>query len=305
MKRAPVVAAWVLALAAAPAARGQVMMWPVEWSVLSAPVRLASDGAGGLVVSDYGRRSVCIMNPATLTITRRIVVDGNVTGVAAANGRIYAGNETAARIEVYGPDGALQGVLGGNSTVVGDPTDLAADEAARLLFALDGRDNIVKVFSLEGEGSLVRTIAGPGLSEGTFQRPTSLAIDAAAGEVLVTDFGDVERGLEPRVLIFGYDGAYRQSISGSNGASGYFFSKPQGVAVGENGHVLVGDAWLGRVVVMDRASGAEVGRIGEYGPARGQLKLPLDLLVLGDSRDLYVTSGQTRRIEVFAEGGRK
>lgn len=276
---------------------------PVRKSVVTSPVRMAVTADGLLLVSDYDQQAVFTLDPGTRKIISVLPVGGRVTGVAASGERVFVGNETTGGIEIYDANSGFSGFLGGDQQFVLNPTDLTIDESADLLFALDGEDRNIKVFSLAGEGALVQTIAGPGMEEHLLQHPTGIAIDAAAQEIYVTDYGEIDQGVDPRVLIFGYDGVYRQSVSGNDGAQGFFFSKPQGIAIGETGHIFVADAWLGRVAVMDRATGEEVGRLGQFGQKRGQLRMPLDLLIFGPDRDLFVTSNLTGRVEVFHKGG--
>ena len=271
--------------------------------VLKSPTRVAIEPSGMLLVTDYYGECVARYSPASGRVVETVPVTGRPTGVAALGERIYVGNETTGGIEVYHTSGYFIGFLGGPDQFVLDPTELAIDAAANLLFAVDGEAEELKVFTLAGDGQLIGTISGPGLEEFEFQNPTGLALDTVASEVYVADYGEIEEGVNPRVLIFGYDGAYRGSISGEAGTHGYYFSKPQGLAIGETGHVFVVDGWLGRVVVMDRATGEEVTRLGEFGSGRSDLRLPLDPVIYGPDRDLYVTSNLTRRVVRFPEGG--
>lgn len=273
--------------------------------VLESPTRIALEPGGMMLVSDYYGRCIARYSPRAGRVVATIPVGGKPTGIAASGDRIYVGNETTGGIEVYHADGYFMGFLGGDEQFVLDPTDLAIDAEAGLLFAVDGEADEVKVFSLAGDGLLVGTISGPGLEEHHLQNPTGIALDPSAAEVYVADYGEIEDGADPRVLVFGYDGSYHGSISGDAGTHGYFFSKPQGLAIGPSGHVFVVDGWLGRVVVMDRATGSEVARLGRFGSKPTDLRLPLDAVIYGPGLDLYVTSNLTRRVVRFDEGGQE
>lgn len=278
-------------------------------AVFQSPVRLAED-SGAVFVTDYDAQAVVVLTADGLVPLRRFAIKGLVTGIAASGGRVYVGNESQRHIEVWDQTGVYLWTLGGGRAIVGDPTDLAIDADRGLLFAVDGSTRDVKVFSLAGQGALIGTISGPGLDESRLQHPTGIALDPACKEIYVADFGSVDEGVEPRVAIFGYDGAFAGSISGNGGGHGYSFSKPQGIAVvrGEKAdeptRVLVTDAWLGRVSIIDRTSGEQVGTIGTFGSQKGTLRLPLDVLVHGPDQDVYVVSNLTRAVEAFAKGGR-
>jgi len=271
--------------------------------VLNSPTRIAVEQGGMMLVSDYYGGVIARYSPQAGRVIETIPVGGRPTGVATLGDRIYVGNETTGGIEIYHTDGYFIGFLGGSEQFVLDPTDIAIDAGFNRLFVVDGEAEQIKVFSLDGDGSLVGTISGPGLEEHLLQNPTGITLDPTASEVYVSDYGEIEEGVDPRVLVFGYDGAYHGSISGNAGAHGYHFSKPQGLEIGETGHVFVVDGWLGRVVVMDRATGQEVTRLGEFGKGPGKLRLPLDPVIYGPDRDLYVTSNLTRRVVRFPEGG--
>lgn len=301
-------AALVIAINAAPAGAqvrpgGQTQIAPLQAPKLESPARLAATPDGMLVVSDYGQKAIVIVELVKLSVVSVIPTKGRVTGIAATTDRIYVGNQATGGIEIYSRAGTLQGFLGGADQYVLDAKDLVIDQANNRLYAIDGIEKNVKVFDLAGNGRLIQTIAGPGLLEENLHNPTGLALNLATSEVYISDFGEIDEGADPRVVIFGLDGTYHESITGNGGAQGYFFSKPQGLAIGETGHVFVVDSFLGQVVVMDRATGDVVTRIGEHGSEAGQLRLPVDVVIVGDNRDLMVLSNRNRRVESFPGGG--
>lgn len=282
---------------------GQTRVAPLKVPRLESPARIAATPDGKLIVSDYGQKAIAIVDPVHLSVISVIPTNGRVTGIATTNDRIYVGNQATGGIEIYSRAGTLLGFLGGAEQYILDARDLAIDRANNRLYAIDGIEKSVKVFDLAGDGTLVQTIAGPGLLEEQLQNPTGLALNFATSEVYISDFGEIEEEVDPRVLIFGLDGTFHESITGNGGAQGFFFSKPQGLAIGETGHVFVVDSFLGQVIVMDRATGEVVTRIGEHGSETGQLRLPVDVVIFGDNRDLMVLSNRNRRVELFPGGG--
>lgn len=273
--------------------------------VLTSPVRITADGQGRLLVGDYKTRHVYTIDPDTLESHSAFSVGGRVTAIGAVDDRVFVGNESTSHVDVFTSSGRRMGSLGGDGMLVADPTDLAIDPDANLLFLVDGGEKNVKVFNLTNPlGDLQRVIGAQGLEEWEFQHPSGITLDPIAREVFVSDYGEQEDGVDPRVLVFGYDGTYLSSISGHAGMLGYHFSKPQGLEYNDAGHIFVVDGWQGKVVVMDRYSGEKVTTLGEYGRDPGQLLLPLDVLIFGPDDDLYVTNNRQKRIELFPEGGR-
>lgn len=278
---------------------------------LVSPTRMAVAKNGKLLISDNKLGLIVTVDPVTLKVLGgfRVANSGRPLAVGSFGKRIYVGNETLGRVEVYSTEGKLQGTLGGEDFTVGKPTDLVIDEELKLLFVVDGKAKDVKVFSLDTSdralaGRFLYSISEAGMTDETFQFPTGIAINPASREVYVSDYGKIDDGVNPRVMIFTYEGTYVKSISGKAGMLGYRYAKPQGLWVDDANHIFVVEGWGGQVVVMDRNTGAEVAKIGSYGVEPGQLSLPLDIVILGANKDLYITNNYVQRIEMFPEGGK-
>ncbi len=257
--------------------------------VLRSPARLASTPSGRLLVSDYYRGTVLVVDPQTLQPEGALEVKGRVLAVGLWGGRTFVGNATTKTVEVYGANGRWRYSFGGGAGAVSDPTDLAIDGDLGLVFVVDGQEKLVKVFDVNGNP--VRTIAG-------FNNPTGIAVDPTRKEVLVSDFGNLFGFTANAVIrILDYDGRLLHEISGRSTG----FSRPQGLAVDTAGRIYVVDAFRGEVLLLDRATGEQVGKLGGFGPGSGQLMLPLDVLI-GKQGDVFVTSNQTARIERFPLG---
>ncbi|MBL1215960.1 MAG: hypothetical protein D8M59_00525 [Planctomycetes bacterium] len=258
-----------------------------------------------LLVTDAGSQSIVKYRISDGEAVQSVAIEGKPLAIGCLDGRVYVGNDETDRIEIYSDRGTYLGALEGTGSAVGSPSDLAIDATDRLMFVVDSKACDVKVFDLDrAGGEMVYTISRKGENADEFQKPTAIAIDPVAKEVFVSDYGDEENAsLNPRVLVFSYDGLYQTALSGKGGANGYRYSKPQGLAVNDLGHVFVTDAWFGEICIMDRATGEEVTTLGSYGKEPGQLWLPLDIVITGENKDLYVTNSRVHRIEVFAEGG--
>ncbi|MHC5022803.1 MAG: hypothetical protein ACYTGG_02665 [Planctomycetota bacterium] len=113
--------------------------------------------------------------------------------------------------------------------------------------------------------------------------------------VIVSDYGDRRRWIRPGLRIYDDQGNHLRTIRGR-------FSRPQGLAADGRGHLFVVDAMLCEVLVIDEDSGSLIATLGELGSEAGQLRLPLDVVVDGESKDVFVTNNRMRRIEAFREG---
>ena len=286
---------------------------PPSQAEFSSPTRLSFVTPNQLVVSDYRQRTISLLDARTMERLEVIGVNGQPVGVAGNKEILFVGNESRGAVEVYTKAGGTktkgkptagtgyirQYDLGDGAGSVINPSDIAFDEAARLVFVVDGAAAIVKVFSMDGP--LLYTFPDPALGAPALIHPTGIALDPARGQVFVSDFGDLN-AFSPKawIRIYDYNGNY---ISGFNGKASveYGFSRPQGLAV-DDWSVYVVDAMLGQVLIFDRATLQGLAKVGEVGEEPGQLLLPLDVGLNPKNGDLYVTNNRHRRVKVYASG---
>ncbi len=263
------------------------------------PIRLTPTPAGRLVVSDFYARRVFLVDPPTLRVLGGLVVQGGPLAVGLWGRRIFVGNAATRTVDVYDHRGAYLYSFGGGPGAVGDPTDLAIDAARGLVFVVDGRSRVVKVFTVYGDP--VFQISGPGQGAARLQRPTGIALHA--DQVFVSDYGDLRTGDPARIKVFEYDGKLVTSLSGGNDGSKARFARPQGLTVDAQRRVFVTEAMSGEVIVLDPATGAVIKTIGTWGSDPGQLRLPLDVTLSPRSDAIFVTNSRNGRVELFAGGG--
>jgi DNA-binding beta-propeller fold protein YncE len=257
---------------------------------LASPVRIA-EGEGVLFISDHRRKAVFVVNKRTLKTLRSFPIDGAPVAVASHRGRIYVGNESRGRVEAYNPAGKHLFDFGGPDSGAMRPSDMAIDEGSGRLFVADSSARAVKIFDLDG--SLLQTIASPALVN-----PTGIALDAESREIAVSDYGDPALKYPARVLVFDHAGNLLRTLWGRSAG----FSRPQGMAAA-GGRLYLADALAGKVLVLDRVTGAVVRTLGSFGSQPGQLMLPLDVSLDPVTGDVYVTNNRPGRIERFPEGG--
>ena len=252
---------------------------------LGSPMRLAIWDRKTLLVTDYRDQAVYLINNTRLGVPRRLLhVAGHPVAVARTGGLILVGNETLGRIDVFTQKGRrLRPITAAEPMQI---SDLAVDERSGRVYAVDIRAKEVKVFNLRGRRAA--TFGG----FGALTDPRGVALDPLTGEILVSDYGDPRVGVAASIEIFDHQGQYLRSLHGN-------FSRPQGLAVG-GGKVFLVDALLGRVLVYDQASGAWQDSLGSYGSEPGQLLLPMDVVLDGAGKTLYVTDNRNGRVTPLA-----
>ncbi len=262
------------------------------------PVRIAFDGNGNLLVSDYTYGQILTVAPDTLDITSEFYIDGRPLGVAWANGMVYVGNSTTGQVEVYSPAGVEQFVLGQVTT----PLDIAVGNGH--VYVVDGFDRVVKIFTLDG--SFVGTIPQNGYDSEMLANPTGITVDEASQRIYVSDYGDLGLAgspIDPRIQVFGIDGTPAYSIN-SRIKTRYRFTMPQGLTVNDSNQLYVIDSLTGRILVYDAATGKLLRRMKRTGQIRRfKMKMPLDLVIDPFTHDIFVTNSRMASIKVFAGAG--
>jgi DNA-binding beta-propeller fold protein YncE len=268
---------------------------------LESPIRLTMTPEGNLLVSDYKLGMIVTVDHKSLKPTKWFGVEGKPLAVAYARGHIYVGNTTAKCVEVYARGGKKLARLGSPGDVIEQPTDIAIDEKKGLIFVVDGGEKRVKVFDLKRK--FVRLIPGLNPDGKVLTNPTGIAVDPVNKEVYVSDYGDRARRIYARIQIFDYNGNLIGTVKSKQGMFGTRFSRPQGLAVDNDGHIFMLDCYSGEIMAFDRFTGKTVKKMAGFGTEPGKLRLPLDLVIAPDTKDIYVTNNRSARVELFKEGG--
>jgi DNA-binding beta-propeller fold protein YncE len=198
-------------------------------------------------------------------------------------------------VEIYSPELRLEGKLGSGDGEFGQPSGIAVD-AAGLVYVADSKANLVKVYRPDGTRQSV--IGGAAESGATLQFPVAIAVNAASGEIVVTDLGDSlsSRGTYggARVQAFTPAGAFLRSF-GHFGRGDGLLVKPLGVTTDGDGKIYVTDAFQNVVEVFDRG-GSYLGTVQD--PER-PLRTPLGIAFSRSNNCLYVCSLTAGKVEVF------
>lgn len=261
------------------------------------PIRLALSPEGNLLVSDYHLGMIVTVDRKDLKAKQWFPVEGKPLGVAYARGHIYVGNVSKKCVEAYARGGKKLYRFEG---VVKQPTDIAVDEKQDNVFVVDGGEKTVKVFNLKGK--FIHSIPSSPDS-GILANPTGIALAPGSKEVYVSDYGDPTFGIRARIQIFNYEGDLVDTISSKKGMFGTLFSRPQGLAADEAGHLFMLDCYSGEILVFDRYTRKIIKTMGGFGTGAGQLLLPLDIVIHPKSKDIYITNNRAAAIAVFPKGG--
>lgn len=205
--------------------------------------------------------------------------------------RIYIVDMTA-RIQVFDTEGRF---LHGWSTPehkAGKPTGLSVGIDGNVLVA-DTHYSRLLIYSPEGR--LLRTLGGTlGQKPGEFGLVTD-AVQDTQGNYYVGEYGEFDR-----IQKFTADGTFLCQW-GKHGSAPGEFSRPQNLALDEEGHLWVTDACNHRIQVFD-GEGKLLKLWGTPGSAPGQLYYPYDLILHPDGT-VYVAEFGNHRIQRFTRDG--
>ncbi len=236
-----------------------------------------------MLVSDHYAKAIYKVdkdNPDQ--VAKLFELTGYPMALASYGSYVFVGNRTEGNVQLYSVRGRLLKTYRTREKIF--PRDFAIDRRSRHLFVVDGYAKNVKVFNFRGR--LTSTIDG----FGDLYEPQAVAVDHSTRKVVVSDFGDPKREINPSLQVFAASGERLLKIDGEGR-----FSSPRGVAVGDDKIFMV-DHLRGQVLVFDLNSGASLGAIGNFGTDAGQLFTPADVVYEQVTKTLYVTSQRMGRV---------
>jgi DNA-binding beta-propeller fold protein YncE len=266
------------------------------------PARIAFNGNGDLLVTDYFSGRVLTVAHDTLNVIDEINVNGRPLGVAWVNDLVYVGNSTTGQVEVYNVAGQEQFILGYGNHPIETPQDIAIGNGN--VYVVDGTENVVKIFSQDG--IFVGTIPENGHDQLILANPTAIALDDINQQIYVSDYGDLGNAfvIDPRIQVFGFDGNLLYSIN-SGDTNKYRFTMPQGLTVNGNNQLYVTDSLTGEIHIFDATNGTLQSKVKGSGIDAGvfMMKMPLDLVIDNLTNDVFVTNNMMASVKVFEGAG--
>ncbi|GIU72026.1 MAG: hypothetical protein KatS3mg003_1505 [Candidatus Nitrosocaldaceae archaeon] len=150
-----------------------------------------------------------------------------------------------------------------------------------------------KIFVLDENGSLIKTIGSPGFSEGFLRLPFDVVVDSQ-GRVIVANTGN------NRVEIFDNNGNFIKSIGGFGDTNGKL-NKPRGVAVDDADNIYVADTYNARIQVFDK-NGNFLRSFGSLGSDPGEFGNPSGVFVDNNGM-IYVYDLTNDRVSIHNNNG--
>lgn len=265
---------------------------PSSKKELRSPVRIAFGPADNLIVSDYNAKSIFTIDRNKNTVLKGFKIDGRPLAVAYLKGKIFVGNNTSKKIEVYTESGKMKYSFSGK---IKKPNDMAIDNDGEKVYVVDTISAKVNIYTIEGK--LISVISE------NLTAPTGIALDGTNGFIYVSDYGDPGNWIYPSIRIFNSDGTYSGVISGKLGMFGNRFSRPQGLAIDGNGYVFMVDCYSSEIMVFNGPGGILIKTMSGFGTEAGKMMSPLDIVINSKTKDLFVTNNSNSSIEIFKKGG--
>ncbi|MFC1716911.1 FlgD immunoglobulin-like domain containing protein [Candidatus Poribacteria bacterium] len=257
---------------------------------LHAPIRIATDAADNVYVTDTRKHRVCVLD-ASGGLLRHIYGMQIPLGIAVdGQDRLYVGDRGTGSVSILTPEGISIGKLGAGNGQFTMPTDIAIDSQSNI-YVVDSKENCVKVFDENGNYKFQ-------FGDSVLAFPTGIAIDEANDAVLVGQYGRAQNNnITASIQIFDMKGNRKGSIGSYGGGAGKF-TRIQGIAVDNQGRIYVADCFQSTVQVVDYA-GDFLSFIGSFGTNPGELRLPSDV-AFDSSNRLWTTSTNNGAVEVFS-----
>ncbi len=256
---------------------------------IGSPVRIAALDAQNFLVADYSRNWIYKIGLDGVP-ARFFETDGNPLSIAFQPGReniYYIGNDKDKTIDVYrlkrGKVTLRKKLFRKRERI--QALDMVYDTSLNQLFVVDGLAKEVKVL-LRG-GRLVRSFGG----DMVLSSPKGIAVDAASGEVFVSDYGDPAIGIPASIKVFNLSGGLDRTITGD-------FSRPQGILL-TNSKLFVADNMLAQILGFDRETNEVTASYGCLGSSEGHLLLPMDVALDDAGLNLYVADNRNMRVTVL------
>ena len=237
-----------------------------------------------------------------LIIGQRGLADGRFQKPRALaispNDELYVIDKTA-RVQAFDSNGKFLRGWKTPQWANGKPTGMTFDAKTNALVVVDTHYFQFLFYTPDGQLVESRTIGGVnGTEPGQFGWVTDFA-RAADGTIYLSEYGEYDR-----IYKYSADGEFIDRM-GQHGDAPLEFSRPQSLAVDEQGLLWVADSCNHRIQVIDwrESQPRIVSILGQQGPQVGQLQFPYAMTLLSKDR-LLVSEYGNHRVQCWDRQGK-
>jgi DNA-binding beta-propeller fold protein YncE len=210
---------------------------------------------------------------------------------------VYVIDKTA-RIQVFDRNGEFLRGWSAPEAANGKPTGVSFDPVTNTLMVADTHYFRFLFYTPQGEWLEDRTIGGVnGPEPGQFGWVTDI-VRAPSGILYLAEYGEYDR-----IYKYSADGQYIDRF-GENGDGPLQFSRPQSLAVDDDGLLWIADSCNHRIQVVDwredKPRSVEI--LGGLGTEPGQLQFPYGMTLLSKNR-LLVSEFGNHRVQCWRRSG--
>ncbi|MEN8261931.1 MAG: PxKF domain-containing protein [Nitrospirota bacterium] len=264
---------------------------------LGAPTAVAPDSYGNLYVTDLIDGRLLVYDLSDGSLKKQIQgLDRPISVAVYGDNRVYVGLRGRGSIAAYDAELNYLDELGSGYGEFKNPNAIATGSDGKVYVA-DGKENKIKVY--HPDGSSYFSFGSTGNGNGQFNFPSSIAIDEANAEIIVSDFKRVYNWMwgwssGARIQVFEMNGSFKRSFGVFGVGEGKMF-RPMGVEVDSERRLYIADVFQNVVLVYDH-TGTYLGTVYDLD---SPMRTPLDLAISGNNR-IYVASQNTAKVEVFS-----
>jgi sugar lactone lactonase YvrE len=296
------------------------------FATLNRPLRLAVDGAGNVLVADFGNQRIRKIDPSGRISTLTDGIEEPIGMALGPNGTLYVANRAANRIVAVSPNGQKSQFAGsgqaGNAGDNGNATNADLDHPGDVSVASDGSVYIADTNNnriRKVANDVITAVAGSGLQGGAdgagflarFNHPGGLLVLGGTLVVADTDNNRLRRYDIAGDLVSTTAG--RDNLPGGDGgpASAAILDRPAGVAIDGSGvaYVTEHDSFrvrridpAGTITTVINAAGATGDPADNVPGATARLMQPTGLAMDG-AGNLYVADARAHRVVRLDAGG--
>jgi hypothetical protein len=262
---------------------------------LKAPTAVAVGPSGKIYVTEAAHNRLHVYSPSGYYIKSVRGLGGPVDVEIDASGKIFLANTVKRNVSVYDADFNLLSKLGSGDREFGSPCSIDIDSTGNVYVA-DCREDKIKIYN--PGGLLINSFGVTGSGAGQLNYPSSVVVDEAAGEIIVSDIrnkgGMMGSNQEARIQIFNMSGAYLRTFGVTKGLGEGKIVRAASLEIDSSSRMYVSDSYQ-HLVQSFLNTGTSLGAIYDIA---SPVKLPVGIKI-GSNSKLFVVSQETAKVEVY------